>query len=146
MQKGPTFPNRNSLQLNEIVAGTQRPLLGTQLYLQILRCGRSDTIDKLDGISIFDRLRRFLPDADRHDRFALAGRGMAILGVDRQNQNVAPVLRAVECDTDRVERVADQGIDIAFQVIGRFGRIEDQRLPKWIVLEAFTQGRIFGLE
>lgn len=125
MQKGLTVSNWYGLQLDAIVAGTQRPLLRIELDLQVFRCRRCDAIEKFEGIGIFQGLRGFLADVDRQDSGGLIGRGTAVLGIDMQEQHVTPVLRAVECRADIGKRVIDQGVDVALQVVGRFGRVED---------------------
>jgi hypothetical protein len=52
---------------------------------------------EIDGIGIVERLRVFLADADLEHRAFAIGRGMTELGIDMQDQHVAPVRRVVEC-------------------------------------------------
>lgn len=117
MQKGLVVANRHRLQLDEIVARAQRALPRIELDLQVIRFRRGDAIGKLDGMGILERLRGFLADVDSQSRAGLVGLGMAVFGIDMQDQDVTPVLRTFERGTDGGKRIIDQGVDVAFQVV-----------------------------
>jgi len=146
MQKSLAVSNRDSLQLDTIIAGTQRPLLRIELDIQVFRGRRGDAIGKLDGVGLFERLRRLPADTDCQGGGRRIGRGTAVFGVDMQDQHVTPLLGAIERRTDGGKWIIDQGVDIALQVVGRFGRVEGQRPLKRVVLESFSQRRVLGVE
>src|SRR3569623_2247663 len=146
MQKGLTVSDRYRLQLDAIVAGTQRPRLGIEPDIQVLRRRRAEALSKFEGIGFFDGLGGFLANVDRQDGVRLVAGGTTVFGVDMEDHYVTPVPRVVECLTDRVKRVIDQGVDIACRVVGRFGRVEDERSLERVLVQSLAQRRVFGQE
>jgi|GEM_PF-5102040 len=136
--------HRNCLQHDAIVARAERPLVCVQPDLQIVRGPGRDTIGKRHPIGLIERLVVLLADTDVQDAPLSAGGSAAILGIEMQAQDFAPVAGTVQCGSGRGKRLIDERVHIARHAIPGLAGSQKNGLLVLIVAELIAQFSVFG--
>src|SRR5205085_6351068 len=91
-------------------------------------------VDEVDVKGLVDRLVVLLSDDDVQDRALALERGAAILGVEVQDQDVAPLGWPLQRRDGDGEWMLEERRDLALRRVVALARIDAQRPLEWVAL------------